>query len=175
MKSTERRFLVSSEMWLQQMQRWHQRLTQCDSLLCLHSRLHFDLFWRRVVEWGMTLCTHDHTQDNVCQQQRRCHHVRETNGGWFHGAVMLHVQSSNDYHMLGGGGLAVSFLRCGLWFALCMIQSPRWTMAITHCKVKIPLLKCNFIHDFFLYRPHLSHIYIHIATQIGRLKALHAG
>lgn len=34
-------------------------------------------------------------------------------------------------------------------------------MAITHCKVKIPLLKCNFIHDFFLYRPHLSHIYPH--------------
>ena len=43
MKSTERCFLVSSEMWLQQMQRWHRRLTQCDNLLCRH----FDLFWRK--------------------------------------------------------------------------------------------------------------------------------
>lgn len=61
MKSTERRFLVSSEMWLQQMQRWHRRLTQCDSLLCLHSRFHFDLSWRWREEAGddtMHMITH---------------------------------------------------------------------------------------------------------------------
>lgn len=58
-------------------------------------------------------CAHDHTQDNVCQQQQRCHCVRETktdNRGWFHGAVMLHVQSAKDYHMLGGWGLHSQFL-----------------------------------------------------------------
>lgn len=48
-------------------------------------------------------------------------------------------------------------------------------MAITHCKVKIPLLKCNFIPDFFFPTGPISQIYLHIATQIGRLKALHAG
>lgn len=30
---------------------------------------------------GGALCTHDHTRDNVCQQQQRCHCARETNAG----------------------------------------------------------------------------------------------
>lgn len=175
MKSTERRFLVSSEMWLQQMQRWHQRLTQCDSLLCLHSRLHFDLFWRRVVEWGMTLCTHDHTQDNVCQQQRRCHHVRETNGGWFHGAVMLHVQSSNDYHMLGGGGASQSVFWGAGFDLLCAWFNLRGELWPLHtARSKSHYLNAILSMIFFCIGL-ISHIYIHIATQIGRLKALHAG
>lgn len=49
-------------------------------------------------------CAHDHTQDNVCQQQQRCHYVEDTktdNRGWFHGAVVLIVQSSKDFQMWG--------------------------------------------------------------------------
>lgn len=44
MKSTHRHFPLPPQMWLQQMQSWHWRLTQCDNLLCLHSQIHFDLF-----------------------------------------------------------------------------------------------------------------------------------
>jgi len=120
MKSTERCFLESSEMWLQQMQCWHQQLTQCDNLLCLHSQLHFDLFWKKRGEGvGGWHYAHDHTQDNVCQQQQRCHYVRETktdNRGWFHGAVMLLVQFQKDFHLCWGGA-------CSGGFALIIIHS----------------------------------------------------
>lgn len=53
MKSTERRFLVPSEMWLRQMQRWHPHTWHSvTTLLCLHSQLHFDLFRKTGREVG---------------------------------------------------------------------------------------------------------------------------
>lgn len=160
MKSTERCFLVSSEMWLQQMQCWHQRLTHCDNPLCLHSQRHFDLFWkkkkRRQGGSGEWHCAHDHTQDNVCQQQQRCHYVRETktdNRGWFHGALTLHVQSSKDYHTSGrdpwsiGFNLFVFYPEAELW----PLHTP---------EVKFTLFKWNF--NFF---PPLSTVNLHLAPR----------
>lgn len=52
MKSTHRHFPLPPQMWLQQMQSWHWRLTQCDNLLCLHSQIHFDLFWEEKRKGG---------------------------------------------------------------------------------------------------------------------------
>lgn len=104
MKSTERRFLVSSETdatdaTLTSMLDtvWHSVTAYC--VYTVGSTLTY--FERGGREWGCH-CAHDHTQDNVCQQQQQCHFERETkadNGGWFHSAVTLHAQSSEDFHM----------------------------------------------------------------------------
>lgn len=154
MKSTERCFLVSSEMWLQQMQCWHQRLTHCDNPLCLHSQLHFDLFWkkkkkRRQGGSGEWHCAHDHTQDNVCQQQQQCHYVRETktdNRGWFHGALTLHVQSSKDYHTSRRDPSSIGF-NLFVFYP----EAELWPLYTTEAKFILFKWKFNFFPPFQLY------------------------
>lgn len=92
---------------MQQMQHWHQRLTQCDIVWQPTVSTQSAPLWLILKEEGGSggwHCAHDQTQDNVCQQQQQCHFERETktdSGGWFHGAVMLHAQSPKDFHMWG--------------------------------------------------------------------------
>lgn len=57
---------------------WHSVTAHCvytaSSVLTYFERMERELK-------GMTVCTHDHTQDHVCQQQRRYRYVRERQTG----------------------------------------------------------------------------------------------
>lgn len=109
-------------------------------------------------------CAHDHTQDNVCQQQQRCRYIRETktdNGGWFHGAVMLHVQSSKDFHMWGGGGGLQSVFRGADFDLLCVWFNLRGELRPLHTARSKSHYLNAILSMIFSYRPHLSNISPH--------------
>ena len=136
---------------------WHSVTAYC----VYTAGIHFDLFWGRFRGGGWH-CAHDHTQDNVCQQQQRCYCVRETktdNGGWFHGAVMLHVHSSEDYHMLGGGASQSVFRGAGFdllcaWFNL---RGELWPLHTARSKSHYLNAILSLIF-FFLQAPSLKSI-----------------
>lgn len=113
-------------------------------------------------EWH---CAHDHTQDNVCQQQQQCHYVRETktdNRGWFHGALTLHVQSSKDYHTSRRDPSSIGF-NLFVFYP----EAELWPLHTTEAKFILFKWKFNFFPPFNCIST--------FGTQSGRLKALHAG
>lgn len=117
---------------------------------------------------AQTWRTHDHTPDHVCQRRQWCHGFGEAKrGGWFNGAVML--QPSDHCHMLCGGVTVSSFHLSCVWFNLWDELCSLWTT-----RSKPYYLTAIFIPDF-LCTGFISHIYLHIATQTGNVKARHAG
>lgn len=97
-------------------------------------------------EWH---CAHDHTQDNVCQQQQQCHYVRETktdNRGWFHGALTLHVQSSKDYHTSRRDPSSIGF-NLFVFYP----EAELWPLHTTEAKFILFKWKFNFFPPFQLY------------------------
>lgn len=155
----ERCFLASSQTWLQQSQRLSPTL---------------DTAWQPSVVGADVAHTWSHARSCLSAATSDVTASERQNGG-----LDLTVQSCCSPQIIvtcslgwgggGGGGVVSSFHLSCVWFNLSDELWPLWTT-----RSKPHYLTAIFIHDF-LCTGFSSHIYLHIATQTGNVKALHAG